>query len=58
MYIQRALLLLILVVAIFLPTWVGWTLEHPTAWYRPQLLWLGAILIIYLSQRNSDKNEL
>lgn len=57
MYIQRALLLLILIVMIFLPAWISWTVEEPTAWYRPHLIWLAAIGMVYLGQRQTERDE-
>lgn len=51
MYIQRALLLLIFIVVVFLPSSIQWAMDSPSAWYRPHLLWLAMIVLIYLGQR-------
>ncbi len=57
MYIQRALLLLILIVVIFLPSWVDWALQSPASWYRPHLLWLGTIIAVYIGQRKANRER-
>jgi len=53
MYIQRALFLLILIVVIFMPSWMDWAVASPKAWYRPHLLWFGAVLLIYIGERRA-----
>ncbi len=57
MYIQRALFLLILIVVIFLPSWMDWALASPKSWYRPHLLWFGAIFLIYLGERRARQQQ-
>lgn len=57
MYIQRALLLLILIVVLFLPSWVSWAMDTPAAWYRPHLLWLLTIVLIYAGQRQARNRD-
>ncbi len=45
MYINRALLLLLAVVMVFLPAAIEWVMAAGAAWYRPYLLWSLLILL-------------
>lgn len=53
MYIQRLLLLLAILFVVFAPTIESWVMGSHSAWYRPFILWLLIIFMIYLSQRSS-----
>ena len=44
MYINRALLLILGVALIFLPALETWLSGSESAWYRPYILWLLAIV--------------
>lgn len=58
MYINRALLLVIAVILVFLPAIEEWMLNSQTAWYRPYQLWLLAIVAAYWNQRKRYPNDL
>ena len=58
MYINRALLLIIGVVIIFMPAMAEWVTGSPTAWYRPYLLWLLAVVAAWWNQRPRYPDEL
>lgn len=53
MYIQRLLLLLAILFAVFAPTVENWISGGQGTWHRPFILWLLIIFMIYLSQRPS-----
>lgn len=58
MYINRALLLVIGVVLIFLPAIESWTISSETYWYRPYQLWLLAVVAAWWNQRSRHTDEL
>lgn len=58
MYINRALLLLLGVLAIFLPSLADWLTESPTAWYRPYQAWLVVVVAAWWNQRSRYPDEL
>ncbi len=58
MYINPTLLLLLALIFVFSPTIQEWVLTGGTAWYRPFLIWMIAIVFIYWSQRGKSGNEL
>ena len=58
MYINRALLLVIGVVLIFLPAIESWMISSETHWYRPYQLWLLAIAAAWWDQRSRYTDEL
>lgn len=58
MYINRALLLVAALVAIFYPSFAEWLFTEETSWYRPYLLWLLAIAAAYWNQRSRQSDEL
>lgn len=49
MHINRVLLLAMVLLFIFAPAIGSWITATPAAWYRPQLVWLGLILVVALS---------
>jgi uncharacterized membrane protein len=57
MYVQRALLVMILLALLFLPTLDKWMTSDALSWYKPYLLWGAVIFFIYLSQRKSRHDE-
>lgn len=58
MYINRALLLVIGIVLIFLPAIESWMISSETYWYRPFQLWLLAIVAAWWNQRSRYTDEL
>jgi len=58
MYINRALLLVIGVVLIFLPAIESWMISSETYWYRPYQLWLLAVVAAWWNQRSRYTDEL
>lgn len=57
MYINPTLLLLLALIFVFAPAIQEWVLTGGTAWYRPYLIWMVAIVFIYWSQRGKSGNE-
>ncbi len=49
MHINRVLLLVMVLVFVFAPVIGSWITAAPASWYRPQLVWLGLILVVALS---------
>ncbi len=45
MYINRSLLLVLVVVLVFVPPLLEWTTSGGVAWYRPYLLWSLLVLL-------------
>ena len=58
MYINRALLLLLGVLLIFLPSVEDWVFHSEAPWWRPYPLWLMIILAAYWNQRSRYTDEL
>ncbi len=58
MYINRALLLMVGIAFIFLPTIEEWVISGGTAWYRPFLVWLLIIVAAYWNQHSRQDDEL
>lgn len=58
MYINRTLLLGIILVLISFPLITDWLTSDYTAWYRPYLLWTLIILAAWLGQRSRGPDEL
>ncbi len=58
MYINRALLLIVGVVIVFLPALAGWVTGSETAWYRPHQLWLLVVVAAWWNQRSRNPDEL
>lgn len=57
MYINRALLLIILMFFLLSPQLEQWILDGGSQWYRPFLAWFGVILLVIVGQRLRDRNE-
>ncbi len=57
MYINRALLALLVLFLVFLPLIDHWVWQTDSAWYRPYLLWLAAVLAAWWNQRSRYRNE-
>jgi hypothetical protein len=49
MHINRDLLLVMLLLFVFAPVIGHWITEEPARWYRPQIVWLGLILVVAVS---------
>ncbi len=58
MYINRALLLVLGGLLIFLPALEEWSFHSPAAWYRPFQLWLLIVLAAWWNQRSRYPDEL
>ena len=58
MYLNRSLLLLFGLVLIFLPTIENWLWQNETGWYRPYILWFGAVIAAWWNQRTRYRDEL
>lgn len=58
MYINRALLLILGVIFIFMPSLADWVGGDGSTWYRPYQLWLLIVLAIYWNQRSRYPDEL
>lgn len=58
MYINRAVLLAIGLVLIFLPALESWLTGDGSTWYRPHQLWVLAIVATWWNQRSRQTDEL
>ena len=58
MYINRALLLVVGIMMVFLPSLADWVSGSATAWYRPHELWLLVVIAAYWNQRVRVPDEL
>ncbi len=57
MNINPTLLLLMLVTFVFTPSIQEWVTQGGTAWYRPYILWLGAIILVWWSIHSSEHRQ-
>ena len=55
MHINRVLLLVMILLFVFAPMLRSWIIGSPDHWYRPQLLWLGLILVIAVSMPGDSR---
>ena len=58
MYINRVTLLVMGLIAVFLPSIENWVFHTPTAWYRPYQFWLVIIAVAWWNQRTRYPDEL
>jgi hypothetical protein len=58
MYINRALLLIVCLVVVFLPSLADWVTGSSTAWYRPYQLWVLVVIAVWWNQRSRYPDEL
>ncbi|MBT4521680.1 MAG: hypothetical protein HOC23_16905 [Halieaceae bacterium] len=58
MYINRALLLIVGIAFIFMPTIEEWVVSGGSAWYRPYQLWMLIVIAAYWNQRARYPDEL
>jgi hypothetical protein len=58
MYINRAILLIIGLLAVCLPGVEDWTFHSPSAWYRPYQFWLLIVFAAWWNQRSRYPDEL
>lgn len=58
MLAQRSLLLIIFFLFFFESGMADWLSTDAVHWYRPYMLWITVIAIVYLAQRMSDRGEL
>jgi hypothetical protein len=47
MHISPSLLLLTFIIFLFFPPLQEWMIQGGTAWYRPYLLWLATIILVW-----------
>ncbi len=57
MYINRPILLLLLISFIFSPAIFDWMLAADGAWYRPYFFWFALVVIAYWLQPRRGANE-
>ncbi len=57
MYINRAILLVLAALLIFLPAIEEWALHSAGHWHRPYQLWLLVIVAAYWNQRSGSPDE-
>lgn len=57
MLVRRTLLLVIFFLFFFAPVLENWIRSSPSAWYRPYLVWLIVIIIVYFGQRKSHSRD-
>ena len=58
MYINRALLMMLGIAFIFIPTIEEWVASGGSAWYRPYQVWTLIIIAAYWNQRSRYPDEL
>jgi hypothetical protein len=57
MYINRAVLLALGILLVFLPAIEQWAFHSASAWYRPHQLWLLIILAAYWNRSSRYPDE-
>ena len=57
MYINRMLLLALVILYVFAPAMTDWVGASETQWYRPHLLWLGVIAAVSLMMQQRFRDE-
>ena len=58
MYINRALLLMVVIAFLFFPMIEEWFSRSGAAWHRPYQLWVLIIIAAYWNQRSRGTDEL
>ena len=58
MYINRTLLLGLVLALIGTPFLYDWLTSDYSAWYRPYVVWSGMILLAWFGQRSRHSDEL
>lgn len=58
MYINRTLLLGIVLALVSFPVIIDWLTSDYTAWYRPYFVWTFIIAVAWWSQRSRHPDEL
>lgn len=57
MRIHSPLLLLISFAIITAPAWNQWLYSSSSAWYRPHLLWLIGVMVVFFIQRQRRHDD-
>ena len=57
MYINRILLLALVILYAFAPVMADWIDASDTQWYRPHLLWLAVILVVSIAMARDSRDE-
>lgn len=54
----RPLILMLLILYIFSPTFFGWVINPDGAWYRPYIIWVLVIVVAYYLQGRPRSDDL
>ncbi|WP_339339945.1 hypothetical protein [uncultured Oceanicoccus sp.] len=57
MHIRPSLLLLLLVIFVFAPSIQEWVAQGGSVWYRPYLLWLVTIVIVWWTIHRYERRQ-
>jgi hypothetical protein len=57
MYLNPTFLLLLGLMLVFAPSLQEWVLNGNDEWYRPYIVWIALIALIYWSQRGKARDE-
>ncbi len=57
MYLNRILLLVLVLLYVFAPTMTDWVLTGAAQWYRPHLLWLLVISLVSVVLYRGPRDE-
>jgi hypothetical protein len=57
MYINRILLLALVILYTFSPVMIGWVDASDTQWLRPHLLWLCVVVTVSLAMARDARDE-
>ena len=55
---NRSIVLVVLIAYIFSPTILSWIINTDGAWYRPFIVWLAMIVIAYIYQKRTPRDDL
>jgi hypothetical protein len=57
MYLNRILLLVLVILYALAPVMADWVSSDATRWYRPQLLWLLVILAVSITMYRDPRDD-
>lgn len=55
---NRSIVLVVLIAYIFSPTILSWIINTDGAWYRPYIVWLVMIVVAYIYQKRTPRDDL
>lgn len=55
---QRPVILVMLVIYIFLPSFLSWVTNPQSAWYKPFIVWAFLILVTAIVQLRKTRNDI